>query len=100
MRAPASRSATPVIREDVVSRLHDRVARESTLGVVPLRRRVGRGRGLERLGRGLILERAPSPPAAALEPLAFLPHEVAVILRARHVAARDASHLLRVPLIL
>src|SRR5207244_10493447 len=32
----ASRSAIPVVRKDVVSRLHDRVVPPSTLGVVPL----------------------------------------------------------------
>src|SRR2546422_3456954 len=85
MNAPASRSATPVIREDVVSRLHDRVARESTLGVVPLRWRVGRGSGREPPGR-LILEHGPSPPAAVREPLAVLHHKVDVMQRARTAA--------------
>src|SRR5256712_10657089 len=84
MRVPASRSATPVIREDVVSRLHDRVARESTLGVVPLRWRVGRGAWREPPGRGLILEHGPTPPAAVREPLAVLHHKVDVMQRARH----------------
>src|SRR5256885_13537346 len=59
------RSATLVIGEDVVSRLHDRVAPESTLGVVPLRRRVGRGAGREGAGRRVIVERGPSPPASS-----------------------------------
>src|SRR5205809_4979901 len=73
MNAPASRSATPVIREDVVSRLHDRVARESTLGVVPLRWRVGRGSGREPPGRGLILEHGPSPPPLSVNRLLSFP---------------------------
>src|SRR5689334_20598479 len=73
------RSAPSVIGEDVVSRLHDRVAPEPTLGVVPLRWLVGCGGGLEGTGRGVILERAPSPPAAVLEPLAVLHHEVDVM---------------------
>src|SRR5213594_3402490 len=97
MRA-ASRSATPVMREDVVSRLHDRVARESTLGVVPLRWRVGRGSGREPPGRGLILEHGPSPPAAVGEPLAVLHHEVDVMQRARHRRGGERLHLFRVPM--
>src|SRR6185437_8008496 len=95
---PAPRSAAPVIREDVVSRLHDRVARESTLGVVPLRRRVGRGGGLEGMGRGVILERAPSPPATVLEPLAVLHHEVDVMQRARYRRGGERLQLFRVPM--
>src|SRR4029077_10180755 len=59
---PRLGSALPVIGEDIVSRLDDRVAPESTLGVVPLRRLVGRGGGPELAGRGLIFERGPSPP--------------------------------------
>src|SRR5213596_1225898 len=96
MRA-ASRSATPVIREDVVSRLHDRVARESTLGVVPLRWRVGRGSGGEPPGRGLILEHGPSPPAAVREPLAVLHHKVDVMQCARHRRCGERLQLFRVP---
>src|SRR5207244_10120520 len=92
MNAPASRSATPVIREDVVSRLHDRVARESTLGVVPLRWRVGRGSGREPPGRGLILEHGPSPPAAVREPLAVFYHKVDVMQRTRHRRRGECLH--------
>ena len=65
------RSALPVIRKNVVSRLHVRVARESAFGVVPLRRLVGRGTGPELTGRGLIHENGPTPPAAVREPLAL-----------------------------
>src|SRR5207302_5953153 len=71
-----SSSATPVIREDVASRLHDRGARESTLGVVPLRCRVGRGSGREPPGRGRILQHGPTPPPPAAQPLAVLPLNV------------------------
>src|SRR5437870_3642153 len=96
MRAPASRSAPPVIREDVVSRLHDRVARESTLGVVPLWWRVGRGSGREPPGR-LILEHGPPPPAAIREPLVVLHHKVDVMQRARHCRCGERLQLFRVP---
>src|SRR5205823_14996350 len=41
-----SRSPLPVVRENVISCLHDRVAREPALGVVPLRRLVSQGAGL------------------------------------------------------
>src|SRR6266550_5469327 len=92
-----SSSATPVIREDVVSRLHDRVARESTLRIVPLRRRVGRGSGREPPGRGIILERGPSPPTAIREPLAVLHHKVDVMQRARHRRCGEGLQLFRVP---
>src|SRR5438105_10474218 len=77
-------SAALVIREDVVSRLHDRVAPQSTLGVVRLRWRVGRGSRREPPGRGIILERGPSPPTAIHEPLAVLHHKVDVMQHARH----------------
>src|SRR6059058_4749249 len=92
-----SSSATPVIREDVVSRLHDRVARESTLGVVPLWWRVGRGSGREPPGQGLILEHGPSPPAAVREPLAVLHHKVDVMQRTRHRRRGECLQLFRVP---
>src|SRR5438034_7154582 len=52
-----SRSPLPVVRENVISCLHDRVAREPTLGVVPLRRVVSQGAGREHIGRGVIVER-------------------------------------------
>src|SRR5213594_750259 len=92
-----SRSAIPVVREDVVSRLHDGVAREATLGVVPLRWRVGRGSGGEPPGRGLILEHGPSPPAAVREPLAVLHHKVDVMQCARHRRCGERLQLFRVP---
>ena len=57
-------SPVPVIRENVISCLHARVAREPALGVVPLRRLVSRGGGLERIGRGVILEIGPPPDPA------------------------------------
>src|SRR2546428_2181325 len=60
------------------------MAPESTLGVVPLRRYVGRGAGREGAGRRVIVERGPSPPTAVGEPLAVPYHEVDVMLRARH----------------
>src|ERR1043166_7693279 len=91
-------SAALVIREDVVSRLHDRVAREPTLGVVLLGRLVGCGAGPEGTGGGLILERGPSPSTAVPEPLAVLHHEVDVMLRARHGRCGKRLHLFRVPM--
>src|SRR5207247_320567 len=93
-----SSSATPVIREDVVSRLHDRVAPQSTLGVVRLRWRVGRGSRREPPGRGIIFERGPSPPAAVREPLAVLHHEVDVMQRARHRRCGECLQLFGVPM--
>src|SRR5437773_545569 len=92
-----SSSATPVIREDVVSRLHDRVAPQSTLGVVRLRWRVGRGSRREPPGRGIILERGPSPPTVIREPLAVLHHKVDVMQRARHRRCGEGLQLFRVP---
>ena len=50
-------SPVPVIRENVISCLHDRVAREPALGVVPLRRLVSQGAGRERIGRGVSIAR-------------------------------------------
>src|SRR5438874_11840555 len=99
-RAPSRlpRSAAPVIGEDVVSRLHDRVAPQSTLGVVPLRRHVGCGAAREGAGRRAIVERGPSPPTAVGEPLAVLHHEVDVMLRARHRRGGERLQLLRAPM--
>src|SRR5256885_7456312 len=71
-----SRSALPVVREDVISGLHDRVAREPALGVVPLRRLVSRRGGRKRIRRGVILERAPSPTAAVPETPSIPYHEI------------------------
>ena len=68
------RSPLPVLRGHAVSCRRDRVARERALGVVPLRRLVSPGEGRERIGRGVILERGPSPSAAVREPLAILHH--------------------------
>src|SRR5262245_13293560 len=77
------RSASPVLREDIVPRLHDRMAPEPALGVVPLRRTVGGGSRREASGLGVVLERAVSPSAAIGEPLAVLHHEVDVVQRGR-----------------
>src|SRR5437660_168633 len=65
-------SPFPVLRENVILCLHDRVTRKPTLGVVRLRRLVGLGAGRERTGRGVIIEHGPSPSAAVREPLAVL----------------------------
>src|SRR5271155_874460 len=73
-------SPMPVIGENVISRLHYRVAREPALGVVPLRRFARQGAGRERIGRSVIVEPGVSPPAAVGEPLAALHHEVHVML--------------------
>ena len=69
-------SPVPVIRENVISCLRHRVAREPALGVVPLRRLVSQGAGSERIRCSVIEEDGPSPPAAVREPLAVLYHEV------------------------
>src|SRR5579863_6283284 len=70
--------------EDVILVRHDRVAGEAALGVVLLRRRVGRIGGPEGLGCRVILERGPSPSPAVREPVAVLHHEVRVMQGARH----------------
>src|SRR5205823_11007030 len=72
-------------------------APEPTRGVVLLWRLVGCGTGPEGTGGGLILERGPSPPAAAREPLAVLHHEVDVMQRARHRRCGKHLHLFRTP---
>src|SRR5204863_19149 len=77
-------SSVSVLRKNVISRLHFRVAREPALGVVRLRRLVSQGAGRERIGRGFILEHGPSPSAAVREPLAILHHEVDVVQASRH----------------
>src|ERR1700674_1077278 len=75
-------SPVPVIRENVISCLRHRVAREPALGVVPLRRLVSQGAGRDRIGCRDIEEHGASPPAAVHEPLAVLDHEVDVMLGA------------------
>src|SRR5215468_3337878 len=65
-------SPLAVVGEDVISCLHYRVAREPALGVVPLWWVVGRGSGLERIGRRVIVEHGISPATAVREPLAVL----------------------------
>jgi hypothetical protein len=77
-------SPVPVIRENVVSCLHDRVAREAALRVVSLRRTGRLSGGAKRIGRRVILERAPPPSAAVREPLAVLHHEIDVMLGTWH----------------
>jgi hypothetical protein len=57
------RSALPVIRENVISCLRCRVAREPALAVVRLRRLVSHGAEREHIGRGVILEHGPPPSA-------------------------------------
>ena len=52
----ACRSPVPVLREDVISVLHYRVAREPALRVVTLRRIVCRRRGAKRIGRRIVIE--------------------------------------------
>jgi hypothetical protein len=58
--------------------------REPALGVVFLRRFVRHSGGPKRIGRRVILERAPSPSAAVREPLAVLHHEINVVLGTWH----------------
>src|SRR6478736_2951659 len=82
--AAPTASPVPVLRENVIEVLHHRVAREPALRVVSLRR-IGRlSGGAERIGRRVILERAPSPAAAVRKPLAVLHHEIDVVLCTWH----------------
>src|SRR5262249_36941299 len=60
------------------------MAREPAFGVVTLRRLVSQGCGRERAGRGVIVERTPSPSTAVREPLAVLHHEINVMLGTWH----------------
>src|SRR6266550_6262592 len=94
----ATRSPLPVVRENVISGLHGRVAHEPALGVVALRGLVSRGGGRERIGRSVILERGPSPAAAVREPLAILHHEVDVMQACRHRRSWERFQLFRVPM--
>ena len=73
-------SPVPVLRENVISCLHERMARKPALGVVRLRWLVSQGAGHESIGCSVIVEHGPSPPAAIREPLAVLQHEVDVML--------------------
>ena len=91
-------SPVPVIRENVISCLHARVAREPALGVVPLRRLASQSAGLERIGCSVILEHGPSPPSAVREPLAVLHHEVDVMLGTWHRRCGERLQLFRVPM--
>ena len=70
-------SPVAVLRENVISFLHKRMARKPALGVVCLRRLLSKGAGRR---CGIIFERGPSPSAAVREPLAVLHHEVDVML--------------------
>src|SRR5580698_3963969 len=50
-----------VIREDVISVLHDGVARGPALGIVRLRRLASHGAGLEGIGCSVVVEHGVSP---------------------------------------
>jgi hypothetical protein len=77
-------SSRCILGENVVSVLHDRVAREPALRVASLRR-IGRlSGGAKRIGGWVILECAPPPSAAVREPLAVLHHEIDVMLDTWH----------------
>src|SRR6185436_10360500 len=76
-------SPLPELGKDVVPGLHDRVAREPALGVVPLRRIVSQGAWRERVGLDVIVEHGISPSAAVCEPLAVFHHEVDVMQSTR-----------------
>src|SRR5262245_22219385 len=79
-----STSAWRVLREHIVPRLHDRVARKPALGIVRLRRKARHIAGSERLGCSVIVEHRESPTAAVREPLGVLHHEVDIGERVRH----------------
>ena len=78
------RSPRPVGCENVVPLPRGRMARESALGIVPLRWLVGQCAGSEGTGCSVILEHAPSPPTTVREPLAIFQHEINVMLGALH----------------
>src|SRR5262245_44049881 len=80
----AARSPLPVLREHVVSCLHERVAREPALGIVFLRRLIVYRRWRERVGRGVKFKGGPTPIAAVREPLAVPHHEIDVMLGSRY----------------
>src|SRR5260370_23901988 len=91
-------SPFPVLRENVILCLHDRVTRKPALGVVRLWRLVGLGAGRERTGRGVIIEHGPSPSAAVREPFAVLHHEVHVMQSAGHRRIREVLVHFRGPM--
>src|SRR5215510_12759155 len=75
------------------------MAREPAFGVVTLRRFASRACGRERAGRGVIVERAPSPSTAVCEPLAVFHHEINVMLGTWHRWLSGVRFLLfRVPM--
>ena len=88
----------PVIRENVISCFHHRVAREAAPGVVALRRLAGQSARRELIGCSVILEHGVSPPAAVREPLAVLHHEVDVMLGTWHRRCGERLQLFRVPM--
>src|SRR5205823_10173530 len=59
---------------------------------------VSQGGLRERSGRGVILERGPSPSAAVGEPLAIFHHEVDVMQACRHRRSGERLELFRVPM--
>src|SRR5829696_4568039 len=86
-------SSLCVVGKDVVPVLYNRVAGESALGVVALRRVGCCGGGREFSGYGVILECAPSPSATIRETLAVLHHEIHVVLPARNSGGGEGRHL-------
>ena len=68
-----------VRRENVILCFHYRMAREPALGVVPLRRLVSYGPGVNVSDAASYSNCGPSPFAAVREPLAVLHHEINVM---------------------
>src|ERR1700722_942131 len=76
-------SAVPVLGENVIARLHHRVARVAALGITRLRRTVSQSASPERVGGGGVLELGISPSTAGSEPHAVLQNEIHVVLSPR-----------------
>src|SRR5262249_30639509 len=91
-------SPLSVIRENVISLLHYRVAREPALSVVRLRWLVSLGARPKSIGRGVKNEHSPPPSATIGKPLAVLHHEIDVMLDARHRRIREILVLCRLPM--
>src|SRR5262245_31223655 len=98
INVPAVQSPVSVLRKNVISCFHCRVACKPALGIVPLRRLISQGTRGERTGGGVIIERGPSPSSAVCELVAVLYHEVHVMQGARHRGIRKVLVLLRVPM--
>jgi len=78
------RSSRPLVCEDVVPVVRDRVAGAAVLSVAGLRRLVTQCGGRERIGCGVVFELGMPPPAAVGQPLGVFQHEINIVLSIRH----------------